>query len=218
MKYKSFSDRHCNKLMKPFFSIIFILLFSLSCSSSEQNLQVSGFRFTYDGNKYFIRSINNCPDNTQSCNYLIAQNFKAVDLNQDRVIDKIIRGDVTIHEAQKIYSYALNLLEKQNKLSVMNKEDEKFQYTITRPYIVFQITSFQTGKDNLFNQFRIVQKRGDSKQDISLFNDLKADGNLDERLKGNFSIDNAQKYYKETIDEGVRANRIIAADSLIRVK
>jgi len=217
MKYSKFFNRHFNKFLKPLLSVVFIFLFFLSCSSSDQNLQVSGFRFTYDGNSYFIRSIY-CPNNSESCNYLIGQNFKAVDFNQDRVIDKIVNGDVTIHEAQRIYSYALNILEKQNKLNVINKETEKFQYTITRPNIVFQITSFHLEKEGPFNQFRIVQKRGDLQQDISLFNDLKADGKLDEKLKGTFSIDNAQKYYKETIDEGIRANRIVAADSLIRVK
>lgn len=217
MKYGTSFNRHFNNLFKPLFSVVFILLFLLSCSSSEQNLQVSGFRFTYDGNKYFIKSIYG-PNSSESCNYLIGQNFEAIDLNQDRVIDKIAKGNVTIHEAQVIYTYALDLLEKKNKLSVIDKEPEKFQYTIARPYIVFQITSFQPSKKNPFNQFRIVQKRGDIQQDISLFNDLKANGKLDEKLKGTFSIDDAQKYYKETIDEGVRANQIIIADSLVRVK
>ncbi len=52
---------------------------------------------------------------------------------------------------------------------------------------------------------------------VSLFNDMKADGSLDEKLKGSFSIIEAQKRYQETIEEGVRDNRISRVDDLIRV-
>lgn len=218
MKYKLFLNRHSNKfgLFKLLLSVPFILFFFLSCSSSKQELRVSGYRFTYDGNKYFIRSIY-CPNSPQSCNHLIGENFEAVDLDQDRVIDKIVKGNQTILGAQKIYDYALNMLEKENKLGIVEKNEERFKYTLERPYLVFQIISFQPEKGEPFNQFKIIQKRSELQQDASVFNDLKANGSLDEKLKGIFSLADAQKYYKETINEGVRAHRISIIDSLIRV-
>jgi len=198
-----------------FFSTVFIFLVSFSCSSSNQGLRVSGFRFTFEGNDYYIRSIY-CPNSPQSCNHLIGKDFEAVDINQDRMIDKIVKGDVTIQETQRIYSYALDLLEKKNKLSVINKDTKEFQYTVNKPYLIFEIISFQPELGDPFNQFKVVQKQGMS-NNVSLFNDMKADGSLDEKLKGSFSIIEAQKRYQETIEEGVRDNRISRVDDLIRV-
>jgi len=215
MKNQSFLIRYFRKLLMTFFSTVFIFLVSFSCSSSNQELRVSGFRFTFEGNDYYIRSIY-CPNSPQSCNHIIGKDFEAVDINQDRVVDKIVKGDVAMHEAQKIYNYSLDLLEKENKLSVINKDTEKFQYTVNKPYLIFEITSFQPELGDPFNQFKVVQKQGMS-NNVSLFNDMKADGSLDEKLNGSFSIIEAQKRYQETIEEGVRDNRISRVDDLIRV-
>ncbi len=217
MKNRSIIIRYSRKLLMTFFSTVFILLVSFSCSSSNQGLKVSGFRFTFEGNDYYIRSIY-CPNSPQSCNHLMGRDFEAVDINQDRMIDKIVKGDVTIHETQRIYSYALDLLEKENKLSAVNKGTEKDQYTIKKSNILFEITSFQPELGDPFNQFKVVQKRAGIEHDISLFNDIKADGSLDEILLGSFSIVEAQKQYQETIEEGIRDNRISRVDELIRVK
>ena len=217
MKNKSYLNRYLRKLLRAFFSTVFALLFSFSCSSSNQDLKVSGFRFSFEGNDYFIRSIY-CPNNPQSCNHLIGKDFEAVDLNQDRVIDKIVKGDLTISESQRIYNYSLDLLVKENKLSVINKENEKFQYTINKPHLIFEITSFQPELGEPFNQFKVVQKRVGIEQDISLFNDIKSDGILNEKLKGSFSIVEAQKEYEETIEEGIRSDRMARVDNFVRVK
>ena len=217
MKNKSCLNRYLRKLLKAFFSTVFTFLFSFSCSSSNQDLKVSGFRFSFEGNDYFIRSIY-CPNNPQSCNHLIGKDFEAVDLNQDRVIDKIVKGDLTINESQRIYNYSLDLLVKENKLSVINKDTEKFQYTINKLHLIFEITSFQPELGEPFNQFKLVQKRVGIEHDISLFNDMKSDGILNEKLKGSFSIIDAQKKYEETIDEGIRSDRMVRVDNFVRVK
>lgn len=203
------------KLLITFFSAVFIFLVSLSCSSSNQDLRVSGFRFSFEGSDYYIRSIY-CPDNIKSCNHLIGRDFEAVDINQDRMIDKIIRGDATIGKSQRIYDFSLKLLEEENKLSEINKTSDKFKYKIEKLNLSFEITSFQPELGDPFNQFKVVQKQ--RKDNISLFNDQKANGILDQILRGSFSIIDAQKQYEEIIKEGVKANRIIILDDLIRVK
>lgn len=216
MKNLKFLNPYFKRLAIKFLTVTFILLLTFNCSSSNQELRVSGFRFTFEGNDYYIRSIY-CPNSPQSCNHIIGKDFEAVDINQDRVVDKIVKGDVAIHEAQKIYNYSLDLLVKENKLSVINKDTKKFQYTVNKLYLIFEITSFQPELGDPFNQFKVVQKQGMS-NNVSLFNDMKADGSLDEKLKGSFSIIEAQKQYQETIDEGVRDDRIALVDDLIRVR
>ena len=70
-----------------FFPVIFSsVIFISGCVSSD--LQVSEFRFKYNNKDYIIRS-SYCPDNPASCNQLIGNDFIAVDMNQDRIIDKI---------------------------------------------------------------------------------------------------------------------------------
>lgn len=203
------------KLLITFFSAVFIFLVSLSCSSSNQDLRVSGFRFSFEGSDYYIRSIY-CPDNIKSCNHLIGKDFEAVDINQDRMIDKIVRGDATIGESQRIYDYSLKLLEEENKLNEINKTSDKFKFKIEKLNLSFEITSFQPELGDPFNQFKVVQKQGMS-NNVSLFNDMKADGSLDEKLKGSFSIIEAQRQYQKTIEEGVKVYRIVKVDDLIRV-
>ena len=217
MRHKSILVRYFGKFLVTLLSSVFILLISISCSSSDPDLQVAGFRFTYEGNNYYIKSIY-CPNSPKSCNHLISNDFEALDINQDRVIDKIIRGDATIAEAQRIYSYALNLLEEENRLSAIKNNTEEFIYTITKLNIHFEITSFTTEVGDPFNQFRVVQNRFGKGQDISLFNDLKADGTLDEKLTGSFSLFEAQNHYQETIDEGIGDNKISKVNNLIRVQ
>lgn len=217
MKNQSLLASHFRKLLKSIFYSFFILIVAFSCSSLDQKLQVSGFRFAFEGNDYFIRSIY-CPNSPQSCNHLIGKDFEAVDINQDRIIDKIVKGDCTVPEAQRIYSYSLDLLKKQNKLSEVNKSNEHFKFVLEKTNIIFEITSFQPEIGNPFNQFKVVENRVTVNNSISLFNDKNSDGNLDEKLDGTLSIMEAQKLYQETIEEGIKADRIDKVNGMIRVK
>lgn len=217
MKTQLILLRHIKKVFSTVLSSIIILLVLISCSSSDQNLRVSGFRFTFEGNKYFIKSIY-CPDNPQSCNHLIGKDFEAVDINQDRIIDKIVMGDITLPEAQEIYGYSLDLLKKQNKLSEVNKSSDQFIFSTEKTNAICEITSFQPEVGNPFNQFKVIEKRVIAKNSISLFNDNNSDGSLDEKLEGTLLIIEAQKMYDATIEEGIKLNRIEQAAEMFRVK
>ncbi len=217
MRNKSISTKCFRKFLVTLFYSILILLVSFSCYSLNQNLRVSGFRFTFEGNDYFIRSIY-CPNSPESCNHLIGKGFEAVDINQDRVIDKVVKGGIAIRQTQIIYDYALNLLEEENKLNAITKYSKEFRYTIKKPNIVCEIISFQPEIGFPFNQFKVVQIRFGMENDISLFNDLNADGSLDGILLGSFSIVEAQKQYQETIEDGLKNNKISRTNNLIRVK
>jgi hypothetical protein len=93
------------KIVSLFTFIIFTVLTLNGCVSSD--LKISEFKFKYNDKDYIIRSAY-CPDNTASCNQLIGNDFIAVDMNQDRIIDKINKGNVSLSEAQAIYDYSLD--------------------------------------------------------------------------------------------------------------
>ncbi|MEN8192251.1 MAG: hypothetical protein ABFS12_05510 [Bacteroidota bacterium] len=196
--------------------IVFVLLLLIGCTASEKQMQVAQFKFEYEGNHYLIRSLY-CPNNPRSCNHLIGDDFVAVDLNQDRIIDEVIRGDITTNKAQIIYDYSLNLLERDNKLIKVQNNSEELKYIFKRQNFIFEITTYILEIGEPFNQFKVVDNRLGKKR-ISLFNDLKVDGRLDEKLSGSCLIVDAQKYYEETIEEGLIANKIVRVENTVRVK
>ena len=217
MKNELNSLRYLRKLLLSLLTSVFILLISISCSSSDQDIKVAGYRFTFEGKDYYIKSIY-CQNNPESCNQLISRDFEALDSNQDRIIDEITRGDVTISESQRIYSYALDVLEKENRLNDIRDLNEEFKYTIEYLNILFEITSFPPSNGDTFNQFKIIQNKFGSEQEVSIFVDLKADGKLDDVLAGPHSLFEAQQQYQDTIEKGVSENKISRTKDLIRVK
>lgn len=199
------------------FSFGIIISFFVGCSSADNNLKVAGFRFEYQGDDYFIRSVY-CDNNAESCNHLIGKNFQAVDANQDRVIDEIIRGDVELAKAQEIYDYSLDLLKKENKLNEVADTEDDPKFSIKNPNIVFEITSFNKEGKEPYNQFKIVEHRIGTGDQITIFNDKNADGSLDEKLQGEFMVPEAQKLYEEIIAEGISAAKIEKKNNIICVK
>ena len=178
-------------------------LFIINCSPS--GLQVSEFKFRYNNNDYIIRSAY-CPGNPNSCNHLIGEEFIAVDMNQDRIIDRIDRGEISMGEAQEIYDYSLDLLAKQNKLSEIKNREDKF--IIDNRNYKFEIKSFFPQLGEPFNEFIVTNKKDEWNYKVSVILDNKADGKLDQILKGKISIEQAQKHYDYVLSEGLKDNRL----------
>ncbi len=184
--------------MSIIISLVLILIFT-SCYSSE--LRVSEFEFLYNNQSFIIRSAY-CPNNPESCNQLISNKFVAVDLNQDRIIDKISDGDVDLAEAQEIYDYSLNLLQKMNKLNEVNRVDNK--YVLNDVNYDYEIKTFHPKLDSPFNEFIITDKQaGKNFYKVSILIDKNADGKLNELLKGRMLINEAQIHYDRVIQIGL---------------
>ena len=208
-----------SKLIVQYKFIIFLLTilflpFLTGCHSPE--LKVSEYEFVYKGKSYVIRS-SYCPDNPRSCNQLIGKDFIAVDINQDRIMDKIKKGNISLSEAQEIYDYSLNLLEKAGKLSEIEKDSK--QYETSEGEFTFTIKTFSSNGDNHFAEFRITDRRsglGQFKE--SIFIDDKADGNLDEIVKAGFVLEEAQKLYSKTIEKGIKQMKLEIDNGILRIK
>lgn len=192
----------------------FLLIFiNTGCVSSE--LRISEFKFNYNNENYRVISAY-CPNNPESCNQLISDRFVAVDLNQDRIIDKISIGDVTLSEAQEIYNYCLKLLANQNKLQQINKNYDSFIYSDDG--YDYEVKSFYTQMGNQFNEFSITKRPILSDENISVFVDKGANGKIDEIIKGIISIEKAQLKYKSTIQKGLSLGKLYKLNDQIVVK
>jgi len=203
------------KFIEPFFLVLEILLIILfsSCSSSE--LKVAEFEFIYQNQKYILRSAY-CSGNPKSCNQIIGNDLVAVDLNQDRIIDKVISGNLNISEAQLIYDYCLNILEKEGKITEVNRSNHTFHYVDNG--INYEIKSFTPEGSNPFNQFSIIKSLPTNKKQQNIFIDDNCNGTLDIKLKGSMNLPAAQLQYSKVINLGLRKNKLTKLNSLIMVK
>jgi hypothetical protein len=199
----------------------FFLLFLLSistfygCATQKPQLRASQYRFSYNEEAYRIRSIIS-DDRSQSYNELVGKDFLAADFDQDRIIDCIMLGEAKLSEVQKIYEYGLDRVTQENKLQVRNPaisrylhEDNSFQ---------IEMRSFRPTDGRPFNEFRIIDKRQMVAPQPIILVDRNADGTLDEVLKGETSLENAQSHYAEVIEEGLLKGELVKVNGSILVK
>lgn len=195
-------------LFIPILSILCLL--SFGCSTAE--MKISEFEFIYNNKQYMIRSAY-CPGNPESCNQIIGPDFIAVDQNQDRIIDKILKGNITYFEAQEIYDYCLNFLEKQNKLNTIKSSTKSFTWNDDE--FSFEMKSLHSISDLPLNEFSIIDH---STGKASVYLDRDANGVLDEILSGDIKIEEAQIQYKRIISLGIIEKEIIKKDSQFLIK
>lgn len=184
-----------------------LLFFIISCTSSQ--MKIAEYNFDYMGNDYTVRSAY-CPNNPASCNKLIGNNFIAIDLDQDRVIDKIDKGNISLQEAQEIYDYCLESLEKQGKINEV--ETNTKSYSIQEANLTLVVQTFVTNKKDIFNEFTILNKVATGTTLNSLYKDGKADGILNVTLKGGMLLEEAQTYYDKILKKGLDRGKIILSE------
>jgi hypothetical protein len=142
-------------------------------------------------------------------------NFFAVDLDQDRIIDRIICGNVSLRQAQKVYEHGLYKLANENKLRFKIPDTNRFLYENSDFH--YEIKSFQTNKNHFFNEFKIIDKHQNIPE-IILILDKQADGTLDEVLKGTTNLSIVQSIYSDIIERGLDKRKMIERDNMFLVK
>lgn len=201
----------CFELITFLYGSLFVFL--TSCGSNK--LQISEYNFVYNGNSYVVRS-SYCQNNPKSCNHLIGDNFIAVDLNQDRIMDKVTKGNISLLQVQEIYEYCLKQLEEKGKLTEIDKKNNEFIFE--EENFSYIIKSFST-TENSFNEFTITNGNRDlKKQIVSMFVDYNADGNLDEFLKGGILLEDAQQMYNRIIEKGIELGKLHKVNKNVFVK
>ena len=183
--------------------------------SSTKSLRVSPFYyFDYNGDNCRIRSISSS-DKTQSRNELLGNDFMAYDTDQDGTLDQIVLGEIPLSEAQKIYDYALNKLNNENKLREINPDDDKYQYVNSK--YTYEIRTFRPVNGKPFNQFKVIKNYQIANQIPVVMIDKNADGKLDAVLKGDVGVEKFQKKYNELLKKGLQNQEFIMVDNRILV-
>jgi len=198
-------------ILMGFFLVIFLLY---GCASRRPQLGKSQYSFHFKGKVYQIQSIFSL-DKRESCNELVGENFKAIDFDQDRIIDRIVLGDLSLNDAQKIYEYGLDMVTKEKKLRV---QPPVVNHYVHKSYeFDYEIRSFRPANSQPFNEFKVIDKR-QVVPSLIIIIDQNADGTLDEVLKGMAVPEKMQPQYSEVIKEGLKKKQLIKVDHMILVK
>lgn len=193
--------------------LILLLLASqlfIGCGSTKQIHEKNLFSFMLNGENYEIISMNT--ESGEGGNLLILRkenriDFSAQDLNQDGLIDTILKGDVELEEANAIYWEGIRIA--RNKGLYKEKEGLR-TFEWKSPAVSFVLQSYiptNNSDEIFFNRFSLYLMNEDV---ISI--DRNADGILDEVEKGSVKLDSLQTFYTEALEIGIRAQRIIQSD------
>lgn len=186
------------------------------CATAKENkLSTSQCRFRLGDSVYRIMSISSNEPGEYG-NKLIGEDFVAVDFDRDRIIDRILLGEVTLDYAQEVYNRGLQVLAEKNKLvetpiAVSRYIQEKRGY-------YHEIKSFQPAETMAFNEFAIFEKGPLKTTPSVIVVDQQADGTLDQILKGAMALKDAQTLYAEAIQAGLANKLLVKVDSMILVK
>jgi hypothetical protein len=195
---------------------LFLIALMLSeCAHQKPQFIVSQYRFNFESQTYRIRSISS-NDKSESYNELIGEKFVATDYDQDRIIDSILLGEVSLGEAQQIYDYGLNEVSKEKKLQVRNPSIDRYLHE--KNDFQLEIRSFRPTNAQPFNEFKITDNRPLVRPETIIIVDQNADGILDEVLKGSVSLEKAQSQYAEAIAAGLQKGELIKENGTILVK
>ena len=191
-------------------------LFALcGCATQKPQLRASQYRFSYNNEAYRLRSISS-ENTTEFYNELVGTNFVAVDFDQDRTLDRILLGEVSLTEAQKIYDYGLEKLAQENKLEV--RVPRVNRYVHEKNDFQIEIRSFRPANAQPFNEFVVIDNRPVACPQTIIIVDHHADGTLDETLKGTATPAEFQPQYAKSIKAGLQKGELIKVNHAILVK
>ena len=203
------------KISLVFLACILSIAAFEGCASRKPQFSASQYRFEYSGETYRIRSIVS-DDGAESYNELIGGSFLAADYDQDRIIDAIVLGDMSLSEAQTIYEYGLNKIAQADKLQVRNPA--VIRYVYESDGLRLEICSFRPGHAPPFNEFKVIPKRQMFSPQVVVAVDRNADGRLDEVLKGAVALEEVQLQYAEMIEAGLQSSQLVRINGMILVK
>ncbi|WP_421773770.1 hypothetical protein [Gracilimonas sp.] len=188
---------------------ILLLLLSglniLECSSSKDLPTRTDFSFEFDQHTYHIISIS-APDG-EGYNYLIQYEGKesvlrTMDTNQDGILDLVQYGEISLDEANKIYTYGIQQAIAQQKFKA--RKDKRI-FTHTENNLKYTIQTIGFYSDLLYNRFEISNI---STGENELFFDMDADGKLDKIEQSDRTLDDARALYQKIIQIGMSKNLI----------
>jgi hypothetical protein len=213
MKKTNCSITHLKPVL--FAGTLFSIFLLCGCANQKPQLRASQYRFSHNDETYRLRSIFS-KDTTEFYNELVGANFVAIDFDQDRVLDRILLGEVSLSEAQKVYELGLEQLARENKLQM--RIPQVSRYIHEKNDFQVEIRSFRPTNAQPFNEFIITDNRPVACPETIIIIDHRADGTLDEVLKGAATPEKLQAQYAKVIEVGLQKGELIKVNQAILAK
>lgn len=198
------------KRMMILISSIGLILTVMGCSASRQNIAVSQYNFDFEGQSYVIES--KTPHSTEGFNTLLHRDggtltLRAIDKEQDGMLDEVIRGDVALEEANRIYAAGIAMgrakgqVRKRNFTRVYRTSDMMNDYVL-KTYILAM------GEE--YNMLSILRKEAEENPVVVFDNG--ADGTINKTEKEALDVSVYQDLYDRILKKGLSDGRITRSD------
>ena len=183
-----------------------LVIFLAGCATTKNQTIKNVFTFDHDGHSYQIVSINTETGEGTNFLNLVDENgmeaLSARDLDQDGTLDVIIKGQLSLEEANFIYSAGIS----NAKLKGSYNEREPLRsFEATHSNTLYTIRSYYVEDLTLTNMFIIHNASGGHE---SILEDITGDGVLDHIEKGSITLEEAQLLYDIILKAGIEKGRI----------
>jgi len=137
--------------------------------------------------------------------------IKSIDKQQDGELDEILEGDISLVDANKIYSEALAVAKERGMLKKLYFER---YYNFSDKIYDYEIRSYILAQGDNYNLFAAKEKAFNN---IIIIIDEKADGLLDNFQQGSGNIIEFQALYEEVLRQGIVSKRVVNVDKVYLV-
>ena len=187
----------------PWLGILSVLW--IACKTSQPVIRLGGYSFEFEGKNYRIESVT--PNYVEGYNIITRRDgdillFRAIDKEQDGILDELTVGDMSLEQAQKIYQ--AGILEGEER-GYIRKRTFAREYRTSIGGDRFILATYILILGDIYNKlFYYEIMRG---VEVEIL-DLQADGIIDRVENGNKDLGIYQTIYREIIDRGLRYGHV----------
>lgn len=187
----------------------------LGCGSTRQKVEVGRYSFNYEGKTYDIESLT--PKSQEGYNFLILKEndkllLRAIDKEQDGILDKMLSGDISLEKANEIYRQGILLGRTRGQV---RKRNFTRLYTTSDNLNNYVLKTYILAVGEVYNRLTISSKILSEEETVVL--DLDADGNLNKIEKGSDDLLHYQNIYKRILNQGMAQGRVVITEGMYQV-
>ena len=191
-------------ISKPFLILISIFLV-LGCASTEPRIESSKFEFQFEDETYEIIGL--ISSDGESLNDLVLRDdreivFWARDDNQDGVMDRVMRGEISLERANEIYRAGIRLADEQGKYQ---QKPHPRTFEFVEDQYIYTLVTVLGDSENSYNLFSVYNV--ETKVEVKM-RDSNQNGQLDEDQFEHEEYTQWQRLYELALEKGQDEGRI----------
>jgi hypothetical protein len=189
----------------PGICLIFWLGALIGCRPAPPTISLGGYNFKYEGIHYRIESVS--PSFRDGYNLLIRKEgnqllLKAVDWNQDGILDEIEIGTLSMGEAGRIYQSGL---QEGAKKGFIKQKDFTREYRTRVDVNTYLLATYLPSVGDPYNKF--IVKDLSRREAVTV--DEGADGRIDRVLQGEQDVSYYQTHYRMVLIRALEEKRVV---------